>query len=103
MTSWWTVTGSLHGDTLSAAKGLVIALPPFVSFPLSLPGIISGALLVFIQSLEDFSNPATIGGDYTTLSIEVYNIITGSYDMRKGSVLALLLLLPAVIAYLLNK
>ena len=74
-----------------------------VIFPLSLPGIISGALLVFIQSLEDFSNPATIGGDYTTLSIEVYNIITGSYDMRKGSVLALLLLLPAVIAYLLNK
>ena len=74
-----------------------------VTFPLSLSGIISGALLVFIQSLEDFSNPATIGGDYTTLSIEVYNIITGSYDMRKGSVLALLLLLPAVIAYLLNK
>ena len=74
-----------------------------VTFSLSLPGIISGALLVFIQSLEDFSNPATIGGDYTTLSIEVYNIITGSYDMRKGSVLALLLLLPAVIAYLLNK
>jgi len=74
-----------------------------VTFPLSLPGIISGALLVFIQSLEDFSNPATIGGDFSTLSIEVYNIITGFYDMRKGSVLALLLLLPAVIAYLLNK
>lgn len=31
-----------------------------VTFPLSLPGIISGALLVFIQSLEDFSNPATM-------------------------------------------
>ncbi|MBR6089321.1 MAG: iron ABC transporter permease, partial [Anaerolineaceae bacterium] len=74
-----------------------------VTFPLSLPGIISGALLVFIQSLEDFSNPATIGGDYTTLSIEVYNIITGTYDMRKGSVLAILLLVPAVTAYLLNK
>ena len=74
-----------------------------VTFPLSLPGIISGALLVFIQSLEDFSNPATIGGDYTTLSIEVYNIITGSYDMRRGSVLAILLLVPAVTAYLLNK
>ena len=74
-----------------------------VTFPLSLPGIISGFLLVFIQSLEDFSNPATIGGEYTTLSIEVYQIITGSYDMQKGSVLALLLLLPAVTAYLLNK
>ena len=74
-----------------------------VTFPLSLPGIISGCLLVFIQSLEDFSNPATIGGDYRTLSVEIYKTITGSYDMRKGSVLAVLLLLPAVIAYLLNK
>ena len=74
-----------------------------VTFPLSLPGIISGALLVFIQSLEDFSNPATIGGSYTTLSIEVYNIITGTYDMRRGSVLAILLLIPALTAYLLNK
>ena len=74
-----------------------------VTFPLSLPGIISGCLLVFIQSLEDFSNPATIGGDFRTLSVEIYKTITGSYDMRKGSVLAILLLLPAVIAYLLNK
>lgn len=74
-----------------------------VTFPLSLPGIISGFLLVFIQSLEDFTNPATLGGDFTTLSIEVYQIITGSYDMQKGSVLALLLLLPAVTAFLLNK
>lgn len=74
-----------------------------VTFPLSLPGVISGCLLVFIQSLEDFSNPATIGGDFTTLSVEIYQTITGSYDMRKGSVLALMLLLPAVLAYLLNK
>ena len=73
------------------------------TFPLSLPGIISGCLLVFIQSLEDFSNPATSGGEFSTLSIEVYQIITGSYDMQKGSVLALLLLLPAVTAYLFNK
>ena len=74
-----------------------------VTFPLSLPGIISGFLLVFIQSLEDFTNPATLGGDFTTLSIEVYQIITGSYDLKKGSVLAILLLLPAVTAFLLNK
>lgn len=74
-----------------------------VTFPLSLPGIISGCLLVFIQSLEDFSNPATIGGDFTTLSVEVYQIINGSYDMRKGSALALLMLVPAMVAFLLNK
>lgn len=74
-----------------------------VTFPLSLPGIISGCLLVFISSLEDFSNPATIGGDFTTLSVEIYTTITGSYDMRKGAALSLFLLIPAVVAYLLNK
>lgn len=74
-----------------------------VTFPLSLPGIISSCLLVFIQSVEDFSNPATIGGGYTTLSVEVYQIITGSYDMQKGSVLAMLMLIPTICAYLLNK
>ncbi len=74
-----------------------------VTFPLSLPGIISACLLVFISSLEDFSNPATIGGDFTTLSVEIYTTITGSYDMRKGAALSLFLLIPAVIAYLLNK
>lgn len=74
-----------------------------VTFPLSLPGIISSCLLVFISSLEDFSNPATIGGSFTTLSVEIYSTITGSYDMRKGATLSLLLLLPAVVAYLLNK
>jgi iron(III) transport system permease protein len=74
-----------------------------VTFPLSLPGVISAMLLVFISSLEDFSNPATIGGDFTTLSIEIYTTITGSYNMRKGAALSLLLLIPAVVAYLLNK
>ena len=74
-----------------------------VTFPLSLPGVISACLLVFIQSLEDFSNPATIGGEFTTLSVKVYQIITGSYDMRSGSMLAIFLLVPAVIAFLLNK
>ena len=33
-----------------------------VTLPLSAPGIISAMLLVFIQSLEDFSNPAVIAG-----------------------------------------
>ncbi|HHY53104.1 MAG TPA: iron ABC transporter permease, partial [Clostridiales bacterium] len=36
-----------------------------VTLPLSVPGIISAMLLVFIQSLEDFSNPAVIAGDFS--------------------------------------
>lgn len=74
-----------------------------VTLPLSLPGIISASLLVFIQSMEDFSNPAVIAGDYSTLSVEAYRIITGMYDINKGALMALVLLLPTVGAFLLQR
>lgn len=74
-----------------------------VTFPLSLPGIFSALLLVFIQSLQDFSNPAVIGGGYPTLGVEAYRVITGMYDLRTGAILSIMLLLPSLAAFLLQK
>lgn len=74
-----------------------------VTFPLSMPGVISAFLLTFVQSLEDFSNPAVIGGEFGTLSIEAYKTITGMYDLHGGSMLALVLLLPTVCAFALQR
>ena len=74
-----------------------------VTFPLSLPGIFSALLLVFIQSLQDFSNPAVIGGGFPTLGVEAYRVITGMYDLRTGAILSIMLLLPSLIAFLLQK
>ncbi len=74
-----------------------------VTFPLSLPGIFSALLLVFIQSLQDFSNPAVIGGGFPTLGVEAYRIITGMYDLRTGAILSIMLLVPSLIAFLLQK
>lgn len=74
-----------------------------VTFPLSLPGILSALLLVFIQSLQDFSNPAVIGGGFPTLGVESYRVITGMYDLRTGAILSLMLLMPSLIAFLLQK
>lgn len=70
-----------------------------VTLPLSLPGIGSALLLVFIQSLEDFSNPAVLAGDYSTLAVEAYRVITGVYDMQGGTILAIILLLPTLTAF----
>jgi iron(III) transport system permease protein len=86
--------------SLGAGRGRIFRT---VTLPLSLPGIISAMLLVFIQSMEDFSNPAVIAGDFSTLSVEAYRIITGMYDLHKGSMMAIVLLLPTVAAYLLQK
>lgn len=85
---------------LGASRGYLFRT---VILPLSLPGILSSLLLVFIQSMEDFSNPAVIGGSYSTLAVEAYRIITGMYDMRGGSILAITLLLPTLIAFILQK
>lgn len=74
-----------------------------VTLPLSLPGIVSALLLVFIQSMEDFSNPAVISGNFSTLSVEAYRTITGMYDMRGGAMMALMLLAPTLLAFLLQK
>jgi len=54
-----------------------------VTLPLSVPGILSSFLLVFIQSMEDFSNPAVISGSFSTLPVEAYRTITGMYDERR--------------------
>jgi iron(III) transport system permease protein len=74
-----------------------------VTLPLSVPGIASALLLVFIQSLEDFSNPAVISGNFSTLAVEAYRLITGMYDIRGGSILAIILLLPTLTAFILQK
>lgn len=74
-----------------------------VTLPLSMPGIVSAFLLTFIQSMEDFSNPAVIAGNFSTLSVEAYRIITGMFDLRTGSMMAVVLLLPTLCAYLLQK
>jgi iron(III) transport system permease protein len=86
--------------SLGASRGHIFRT---VTLPLSLPGIISAMLLVFIQSMEDFSNPAVIAGNFSTLSVEAYRIITGMYDLHRGSMMAIILLLPTVAAYLLQK
>lgn len=74
-----------------------------IIFPLSTPGIVSAWLLVFIQSLADFGNPMIISGDFSVLSVQAYLQITGMYDLARGSTLAILLLVPTLVAYYLQR
>jgi len=74
-----------------------------VTLPLSIPGIANAFLLVFIQSLADFGNPMTIGGNYTTVAREIYLQAVGSYDMQAGSSLAMLLLFVTIVVYVIQK
>ncbi len=85
---------------LGASKGKVFRT---ITLPLAIPGIASSLLLVFTQSLADFGNPMIISGNYSVLSVQAYLRITGMYDLKGGAALALLLLIPSLIAFFLQK
>lgn len=74
-----------------------------VFFPLCRPGIAGGALIAAINVLTDFGNPMMIGGDLALLPTEAYMQISGWYDMKTASVLAVALLVPAVMIFLVNR
>ena len=74
-----------------------------ITLPLTTPGIASAWLLVFIQSVADFGNPMVISGDFRVLSVQAFLQITGMYDLSRGSTLAILLLLPTLTAFFIQK
>jgi iron(III) transport system permease protein len=73
-----------------------------VTLPLMLPGIANAALLIFIQSLADFGNAIVIGGNFTTLAVQIYQQGIGSYDMVGATALAVVLLMISMLAFYLQ-
>src|SRR6056297_3672109 len=74
-----------------------------VTLPLALPGILSAWLLVFTNSLADFANPLILSGDYRVLSVEAYLEVTGMNRLGNGAALSILLLLPTLTAFLVQR
>jgi iron(III) transport system permease protein len=75
-----------------------------VTFPLSLPGIFSAFLVVFIESISDFGNPLVLAGAaFPMLAPQAYLEITGSFNLPRGAMLAMILLMPSLIAFALQR
>jgi iron(III) transport system permease protein len=75
-----------------------------VTLPLAIPGIASAMLVIFIESLADFGNPLVLAGSqFPTLAVQAYLQITGMYDLAGGAALAVVLLIPSLTAYFIQK
>lgn len=74
-----------------------------VTLPLSRQGIASAWLLVFVTSLADFGNPVILGGDFDVLSVQAYLQVTGMFNTPRGASIAFVLLVPALIAFFLQR
>src|SRR5699024_1753634 len=70
-----------------------------ITFPLAKSGIIKAALLVFVMSLADFSNPLVIGGNTSFLASEIYLQVIGQQNMEMAAVLGVFLIIPSMLVF----
>ncbi|PID04780.1 MULTISPECIES: ABC transporter permease subunit [unclassified Sporosarcina] len=88
------VVSKLMGDgTLRSFKNTIVR---------PLLGTIGGAfILSFILSFTDFGIPASIGGTYSVVATQLYQVMLGAIpDFNNGAVIAVLMLVPAVFGIL---
>ena len=76
-----------------------------VMLPLVMPSILAGALLVFIEALENFGVPFVLAEDRPILSVEAYKLFVGetSDNPSSAGVLGMVLIVCTVIALLVQR
>jgi iron(III) transport system permease protein len=74
-----------------------------VTLPATRYGLASAVFVVFTIVITDFGNPMVIGGDYTVLATEIYNQVSGQANFQMGTVVGMILLLPAAVAVIVEK
>lgn len=74
-----------------------------VTVPGARYGVISAAFVVFTLVITDFGLPKVIGGQYNMLAVDIYKQVIGQQNFEMGAVVAVLLLIPAVAAFLVDR
>ncbi|WGD32145.1 ABC transporter permease subunit [Ancylobacter sp. WKF20] len=74
-----------------------------VTLPATRFGLAAAGFVVFTLVMTDFGNPMVIGGDFNVLATEIYNQVIGQAQFGLGAVIGVVLLVPAVIAKVLEK
>lgn len=74
-----------------------------VTLPTTRYGLASAVFVVFTIVITDFGNPMVIGGDYNVLATEIYNQVSGQANFEMGTVVGMILLLPAALAVMVEK
>jgi len=97
--------------TLSAVEGInpeieeaarVVGASPLqvlfkITLPLSMPGIKAGAILTFLLAFEAFGIPLIAGGNYRPLAVEVYTQAHVYNNHERGSALAIIMAVSALL------
>jgi putative spermidine/putrescine transport system permease protein len=69
-----------------------------VTFPLSLPGVVAGSLIVFTLSVSAYVTPSILsGGKKTVMSMLIYQQYNAVFDFNFGGALAVVLLVSTLV------
>jgi len=74
-----------------------------ITLPLLIPGIAGSFLLLFVESLADLGNPLFIAGNKTVLSAQIFMAVIGEYNFQKASALSLILIIPTLVIFLVQR
>ena len=74
-----------------------------VTLPGARYGVISAVLVVFVLVITDFGVPKVVGGQYNVLATDIYKQVIGQQNFQMGAVVGLILLLPAVAAFVIDR
>lgn len=74
-----------------------------VVFPISVPAFLGTFFILFTKNLSDFGSAIIIGGRESTLATEAYLTVIGEGNMPKAAAMTLLLIFPALLAFILYK
>jgi iron(III) transport system permease protein len=87
-------------EALKAGRARIFAT---VTLPGARFGLVSAAVVVFTGVVTDFGIPKVIGGQFPVLATDVYKQVVGLQDFNMGAVVGLVLLLPALAAFALQR
>ena len=74
-----------------------------VTVPGARYGLISAIFVVFNLVITDFGLPKVIGGQYNVLAVDIYKQVIGQQNFEMGAVVSVVLLLPALIAFAVDR
>ncbi|RVU14956.1 putative 2-aminoethylphosphonate ABC transporter permease subunit [Methylobacterium oryzihabitans] len=74
-----------------------------VTLPGARYGLVSAGFVVFTLVVTDFGIPKVIGGQYSVLATDAYRQVVGQQNFPMGAVVGLLMLVPAVLAFAVDR
>ncbi|MCS6931547.1 MAG: putative 2-aminoethylphosphonate ABC transporter permease subunit [Acetobacteraceae bacterium] len=74
-----------------------------VTLPGAAYGLVSAAVVAFTLAITDFGIPKVVGGNFNVLATDVYKQVVGQQNFNMGAVVGLVLLVPAVVGFFLER